>query len=243
MTRETNTALNTAAGGSGDAAKTWVDARSRSRRSTSTQRGRQARTRSRSPSSRTPATAPSSALQGATVTATLTDSNGASHAAAAGTCITGNDRLERPVHDHRQQLDRRARSRSTPRRRVTVSSQTITRSTGDGKSGDSADAVKTFVDAYITISPATAINPLNATHTFTVQVFTNDGSGAGYVGANGVTVNFTLLAGHVGDFTGARLRHLPRAARPASARSRPSRRSSDRHDAGLRHGRRSAASR
>jgi len=33
-----------------------------------------------------------------------------------------------------------------------VAGQSITRSTGDGLSGDSANAVKTYVDAYITIT-------------------------------------------------------------------------------------------
>ncbi len=39
------------------------------------------------------------------------------------------------------------------------------------------------------------------THTFTAQVFTNDGSGAGYLPANGVTVTFAFVGTHVGSFT------------------------------------------
>jgi uncharacterized repeat protein (TIGR01451 family) len=59
----------------------------------------------------------------------------------------------------------------------------VTRTTGDGYTttggSDSANAVKTYVDAYISITPS-ATNPINAPHTFTVSVFTNNGDGTGY---------------------------------------------------------------
>jgi uncharacterized repeat protein (TIGR01451 family) len=202
VTRDTNTAINTAAGGSGDAGKTWVDARiSIAPLAPSNEVGK--------PHTFTvtvqqdTGTGNFTALSGATVTATLTDSNGAAHAAAAGTCITGKT-------DANGQctiiVNSSAAGKVTVNATTTVvvSGQTITRSTGDGKSGDTADAVKTYVDAYLTISPASAVNPLNATHTYTVQFFTNDGGSAGYVGTNGVKIDFTLLSGHVGDFTGAK---------------------------------------
>ena len=85
---------------------------------------------------------------------------------------------------------------------ITVDGQTITRATADGFSGDSADDTKTFVDSYVTITPATATNPLGATHVFTATVFVNDGSGGGYVLApNGTPVTFSFVGGHVGSFT------------------------------------------
>ena len=43
---------------------------------------------------------------------------------------------------------------------------------------NSADAVKTFVDANIQITPPTATNRVGQTHTFTAHVNVNNGSGA-----------------------------------------------------------------
>jgi uncharacterized repeat protein (TIGR01451 family) len=84
---------------------------------------------------------------------------------------------------------------------ASVAGLNLTRTT-DGMGLDSGPAVEIWVDSYITINPTTATNVLGATQTFTAQVFTNDGGGAGYIAANGVTVTFTLLPGAVGSFTG-----------------------------------------
>jgi uncharacterized repeat protein (TIGR01451 family) len=62
---------------------------------------------------------------------------------------------------------------------------TLTRTTGDGYvvpgnlGSDSPDAFKTWVDAFIKIAP-NATNPVNAPHTFTVQVFADNGDGTGF---------------------------------------------------------------
>jgi hypothetical protein len=53
---------------------------------------------------------------------------------------------------------------------LTVSGVSLTRSTGDNVSGDSADAVKHWVDANIAITPLTATNLVGQSHTFTVTV-------------------------------------------------------------------------
>src|SRR4029077_4436071 len=88
-----------------------------------------------------------------------------------------------------------------PAKTLAVGGQPITRTTGDGRSGDSSSATKTYVDSYITISPAAANNPLNPPPPLTTQLFVTAGGGAGYVAApNGTTVTFTLLAGSVGSF-------------------------------------------
>ena len=72
----------------------------------------------------------------------------------------------------------------------------------DGQAPNSANAVKTFVDAYITISPPEAVNPVNTTHTYTAHVFINDGSGAAYTDApDGTVVSFAFVGGHVGSFS------------------------------------------
>jgi uncharacterized repeat protein (TIGR01451 family) len=86
---------------------------------------------------------------------------------------------------------------------VTVGGIALTRATGDGKAGDGDDAVKTWVDAYITIDPAQATNQVNIGDDYTAHVFVNDGTG-GYVAApDGTSVSFSLRPGAVGTFTGA----------------------------------------
>jgi hypothetical protein len=73
----------------------------------------------------------------------------------------------------------------------------------DGQGQNSTDAVKTFVDAYVTIGPASSTNPTNTTHTYTAHVFVNDGSGSAYTDApNGTVATFAFVGPHVGSFTG-----------------------------------------
>src|SRR6202012_777290 len=67
----------------------------------------------------------------------------------------------------------------------------------------SSNAVKTYVDSFITISPASANNPTGATHVLTINVFDNAGDGKGYVAApNGTPVSVAILSGP-GSFIGA----------------------------------------
>jgi uncharacterized repeat protein (TIGR01451 family) len=67
----------------------------------------------------------------------------------------------------------------------------LTRSTGDGVSGDSGAATKFFEDANISIAP-NATNGISEPHTFTVTVLQNAGDGNGYVAAANVPVTITL---------------------------------------------------
>jgi len=53
---------------------------------------------------------------------------------------------------------------------VSVGGVTLTRATGDGLAGDSADASKAWVNANIQITPATADNPVATTHVLTITV-------------------------------------------------------------------------
>jgi hypothetical protein len=74
---------------------------------------------------------------------------------------------------------------------VTVLGVSLTRTTGDGLSGDSADAHKTYVDATIAVTPLTATNAVNQAHLITATVQQNTGSG--FVAApNGTLVTFSL---------------------------------------------------
>jgi uncharacterized repeat protein (TIGR01451 family) len=148
---------------------------------------------------------PAANLPEGSVTVTLTDSNGAVHTTPTGTCVAG-------TTDGNGQctitFDSNSAGNVTGNASVTldVHGVSLTRSTdpeseiGAGPGG-SGPVVKTYVDAYLTISPAAAFNNVTVTHTYTVQVFTNDGSGAGYVGSNGQQVSLSFVGAHVGSFT------------------------------------------
>jgi hypothetical protein len=91
-----------------------------------------------------------------------------------------------------------------------VGGVSLTRATGDGKTGDSADASKVFVDGKIGIGPPLANNLINQPHTFTVTVQQDDGLIAGAPGDNatgfgpppvGTLVNVTLT-GTGGNLSG-----------------------------------------
>src|SRR5262249_15414436 len=74
---------------------------------------------------------------------------------------------------------------------VVVNGVSLTRSSGDGHVGDSADANKTWVDANIQITPQTATNPVGTNHTLTGHVNVNPGTG--FVNApDGTVINFSL---------------------------------------------------
>jgi hypothetical protein len=139
------------------------------------------------------------------VTVTLTDSNGATHLAPTGTCTNAG-----------------ANTSANGQCTITFTSPTAGKVTGhasatlainggsitvqtDGTGGSSVDAVKTFVDANIQISPLNATNPIGTNHTLTGHVNVNDGSGSGYVNApNGTTITFSLTnaGGAAASFVG-----------------------------------------
>ena len=82
---------------------------------------------------------------------------------------------------------------------VDVGGLTLSRATADGHTGDSADAVKTFVDANIQITPPSAINPVGKNHTLTGHVNVN--SGSDFVNApDGTAISFVLTG--AGAFVG-----------------------------------------
>jgi len=76
---------------------------------------------------------------------------------------------------------------------LTLANLQVTRAT-DGTHGSSDDAVKTYVDANIKITPA-ATNEVGQTHTFTVTIKQDSGNGSGLVGVpNGTKPTVTLTA-------------------------------------------------
>ena len=74
---------------------------------------------------------------------------------------------------------------------------TLTRSTGDTDANDSPDAQKTYIDARILLTPATATNIVGNVHTLTVEVDTNNGSG--WTALSGALVNLSFPSGHQGN--------------------------------------------
>ena len=70
---------------------------------------------------------------------------------------------------------------------MSVGGQSRARSTTNGVAPNSGDAVKTFVDANIQITPATATNPVGTNHTLHCHINVNDGIG-GFVNAPAGTV-------------------------------------------------------
>jgi hypothetical protein len=131
-------------------------------------------------------------VQDAPVTVTLTGSNGANPDPAG------------PVMDNTD---------SNGQVKVTFTSQTAGQVTGhacadltigqipvttctDGTGNNSGDAVKTYVDANISIAPLDATDPTGDHHTLTATVQVDDGSGAGLVPAgDDETINFSIVSG------------------------------------------------
>src|SRR5262249_48812761 len=93
---------------------------------------------------------------------------------------------------------------------LTVGGVSLTRDTNPATAnvgagpGGSGPAVKTWVDANITITPSPATNEVGVSHTFTVTVKKDLGDGAGLVAAAGETVNTTIAntLGASGHMTG-----------------------------------------
>jgi len=77
---------------------------------------------------------------------------------------------------------------------VTVGGVTLTRSTaGDAGPGGSGPATKTYVDAYLQLSPLTASNLVGTNHKITASVFEDPGTGAALAG--NVLVTFSIQGG------------------------------------------------
>jgi len=72
----------------------------------------------------------------------------------------------------------------------------------DGTADNSGDAVKTFVDANIQITPQSATNPISTNHTLTGHVNVNTGTGGCVNAPNGTTITFAIVSGP-GSFVGA----------------------------------------
>src|SRR5439155_15540234 len=107
------------------------------------------------------------------VSVTLTDSNGATHTAPTGSCTNAgantNANGQCTITFTSSSAGKvTAHASATP----TIGGLAFPVST-DGTGSSSGDAVKTFVDANIQITPASAINPISTNHVLTAHVNVN----------------------------------------------------------------------
>ncbi len=131
-------------------------------------------------------------------TVTLTDSDGASHTGVTDNCATTGTTSGTCTVVFTSNSAGKVTGHATAS--VTVGSVTLNVAT-DGISPNSDDAVKTYVDAQITIA-SSATNKVGEAHTFTVTVEKDLGDGSGFVAAAGETVATSLEAGSVGSISG-----------------------------------------
>ena len=136
------------------------------------------------------------------VDVTLTDSNGAAHTAPTGTCTNAGantDAAGQCTITFSSPTAGKVTGHATST--LSVNGSPITVAT-DGVAPNSGDAVKTFVDANIQITPPLATNPVGTNHVFTGHVNVNSGTG-GFVNApDGTQISFTIDSGP-GAFTTA----------------------------------------
>jgi len=130
------------------------------------------------------------APDGTIVTVTLTDANGASHTVLDDNCAfpgtVGGVCSVTFVSDSAGTVTGHAAAD------VLLAGTTFHVET-DGEGHNSGDAVKRYVDAYITIGPLRDVNSVEELHTFTVTVKQNLGDGNGFVAVpDGTFVTVTL---------------------------------------------------
>ena len=88
------------------------------------------------------------------------------------------------------------RSRATRSRRSrSAAPATVVTVQTDGTGRNSADAVKTYVDANIQITPPTATNRVGTNHVFTAHVNVNNGTGGFQNAPDGTQISFTIDSG------------------------------------------------
>src|SRR5439155_1344843 len=126
------------------------------------------------------------------VDVTLTDDHGAAHTVPTGSCTTAGPNTDvlgqctiTTTSNTAGKVEAHASST------LTIVGLPVTVAT-DGVPPNSANAVATFVDANIQISPQTATNPLSTDHKLTGHVEVNDGSGAFAKAASGTTITSSL---------------------------------------------------
>ncbi len=128
------------------------------------------------------------ASDGTIVDVDLTDTNGAGSSVSSDTCTTGTTNGKCTVTFTSNTAGTVTGHASST---VTINDLQFFVET-DGTGSNSNDAVKRFVDARINISPD-GVNSIGESHTFTVKVETDDGTGSGFTDAtDGTSVSVSL---------------------------------------------------
>jgi hypothetical protein len=194
ITRTTNTAVNTAAGGSGNAQKIWVqpDANIQITPATATNPVNTNHVLTchinTSPDSVTYSNAP----DGTTCTVNIISGPGTP---ATQSCLTSGGTGSCQVTITSATTGTSVVQATTT---VTVNSVVLTRTTGDAHVGDGPNARKVWVDANINITPATANNPIGANHVLTITVNAINGT----IDAGPHTATASIVSGP-GSFVGS----------------------------------------
>ena len=134
----------------------------------------------------------------------LLDANGAAHTTPTGTCTNAGpntDASGRCTIAFTSPTPGRVTGHATAA--LNINGASINVST-DGLGGNSSDAVTSFADANIQLTPPTASNAVNANHTLTGHVNVSS-AGGGFVNApDGTVIDFSLtnLAGATAIFVG-----------------------------------------
>ena len=130
----------------------------------------------------------SSPAAGVIVDVDLADANGAISTVSSDTCATGTDGSGQCTVTFTSDIAGTVTGHASAD--VIVNSEPLHRET-DGTGSNSGDAVKTYVNAKISIAPDDT-NEVGEPHTFTVTVMEDIGDGNGYVAASGEAVTVTL---------------------------------------------------
>jgi len=197
ITRTTGTAANSASGGSDNASKSWAAARIQITPASATNEvgHEHTFTVTLSKDSGTGSFVPA---PGEHVSVTLADTLGASHSDPTGSCTTAG-----PNTDANGQCTITFVSLTAGKvtghatATLMINGASITVST-DGVAPNSADAVKTFVDANVQIAPASATNPTGTNHVLTVTV----NAVGGLLDAGQQTATASIVSGP-GSFVGS----------------------------------------
>src|SRR5207248_6222200 len=140
-------------------------------------------------------------VAGIPVTVGLTNANGAAFVTSANNCASGTDANGQCAITFVSQTPGTVTGHATAT--LPVDGRSITVAT-DGQADNGSDAVKTFVDANIQISPPAANNPISTNHTLTAHVNVNGGSGfTNAPSGTAVTFALTNAGGATAAFVGA----------------------------------------
>jgi uncharacterized repeat protein (TIGR01451 family) len=145
------------------------------------------------------------AAQGVTVTTAIANANGATASVKGGTCTSGTTNASGQctlvIGSPTAGTTTATASATLSVGGVSLSRDTDPATASVAGPGGSGPAAKTWADANIQITPATAANPVGTTHTLTGHVNVNAGSSTFSNAPAGTAISFTIVSGP-GSFVG-----------------------------------------